>query len=84
MQKLTLCVLVAVSLMACQKSVTIPSTGTQAVEADWSASALYGSYTTNGYTLSNNMWGFKPGPQTLWVNSSSNWGVWSDQVGPRR
>ena len=47
--------------------------------AVWSSSAQFGSFTTNGYTFNNDVWGSGAGPQTIWVNSSSNWGVWSDQ-----
>jgi len=84
MHKLALFIFIVVSLAAltsCQKSTITPSTGTQEVQANWSTDAVYGTFITDGYTLSNDMWGDKPGPQTLWVNSPSNWGVWSDQVG---
>src|SRR5690242_8579708 len=47
--------------------------------ATWSSTAAYGSWTTNGYTLNNDVWGKGAGPQTIWANSYSNWGVWSDQ-----
>jgi Glycosyl hydrolase family 12 len=85
MHKLALFIFIVVSLTAfsaCQKSAIAPSTGTPTVEANWSTDDRYGTFTTDGYTLSNNVWTTsKPGPQTIWVNSASNWGVWSDQVG---
>ena len=46
--------------------------------ATWSTSEQYGSWTTGSYTLYNNIWGSGAGPQTMWANSSSNWGVWAD------
>ncbi|MEV6419485.1 hypothetical protein [Streptomyces sp. NPDC051662] len=46
--------------------------------AIWSSSDQWGSYTTSdGYTLYNNIWGSGAGSQTIWANSSSNWGVWA-------
>jgi hypothetical protein len=50
-----------------------------AFAATWWSSARYGSWSNGGYTLNNNVWGSGPGPQTIWANSYSNWGVWSDQ-----
>lgn len=80
MKKHVLPLLAVVLLTACQKTATItPSATTQQVEAVWSTTAQYGSYSTNGYNFNNDIWGSGAGPQTLWVNSSSNWGVWSNQ-----
>jgi hypothetical protein len=79
MKKIILFVSMAAAMTACRKSAIVPSTGTQEVEANWSTTAQYGSYTTDGYTFNNDIWGSGSGPQTLWVNSYSNWGVWSDQ-----
>ncbi|MFJ2115851.1 MULTISPECIES: hypothetical protein [unclassified Streptomyces] len=46
--------------------------------AIWSSSDQWGNYTTSdGYTLYNNIWGAGAGPQSIWANSSSNWGVWA-------
>jgi hypothetical protein len=45
----------------------------------WESSAQYGSWTNDGYTLNNNIWGSGAGPQTIWANSYSDWGVYSDQ-----
>jgi hypothetical protein len=47
--------------------------------AVWSSTARFGSWSNGGYTLYNDVWGADPGPQTIWANSFSNWGVWSDQ-----
>lgn len=53
--------------------------GNAANAAVWSSSAQYASWSSNGYTLGNDVWGSGAGPQTIWANSSSNWGVWSQQ-----
>jgi hypothetical protein len=50
-----------------------------AVAATWASSAQYGSYTSGAYSWNNDVWGAGAGPQTIWVNSVSDWGVWSDQ-----
>jgi hypothetical protein len=50
-----------------------------AFAAVWSSSAQWASWSNAGYTLYNNIWGSGAGPQTIWANSYSNWGVWSDQ-----
>jgi hypothetical protein len=47
--------------------------------AVWSSSAQYGSWSNGGYTFNNDIWGQGAGPQTIWANSYSNWGVWSNQ-----
>ena len=46
--------------------------------ATWSSSDQWGSWTNGGYTLYNNIWGSGAGPQTIWANSYSNWGVWAN------
>ncbi|SDT58383.1 glycoside hydrolase family 12 protein [Actinoplanes derwentensis] len=46
--------------------------------AVWSTSDQWGTWTSGNYTLYNNIWGSGAGPQTLWVNSTSNWGVWAN------
>ena len=50
-----------------------------AFAAVWSSTAAFGSTTLNGYTLNNDVWGSGAGPQTIWANSGTNWGVWSNQ-----
>lgn len=48
--------------------------------ATWSTTDRFGSWNTGGFTLYNNVWAQSGyGPQTLWANSSGNWGVWSNQ-----
>jgi hypothetical protein len=46
--------------------------------ATWSSSDQWGTWTNGGYTLYNNIWGSGAGPQTIWANSYSNWGVWAN------
>jgi hypothetical protein len=46
--------------------------------AAWSSSDKWGTWSNGGYTVRNNVWGSGPGPQTIWANSYSNWGVWAD------
>ncbi|MBN1180860.1 MAG: carbohydrate-binding protein [Bacteroidales bacterium] len=41
----------------------------------YSSCDQWASYTTNGYTIYNNIWGSNAGTQCLWVNSYQNWGV---------
>lgn len=47
--------------------------------AVWSSTDKFGNWTQNGLTLNNDVWGSGAGPQTIWANSSSNWGVWTQQ-----
>jgi xyloglucan-specific endo-beta-1,4-glucanase len=49
--------------------------------ANWATSAQYGSTNIDGYTFYNNIWGAGAGPQTIWVNSASDWGVWANHSG---
>jgi hypothetical protein len=46
--------------------------------ATWATSAPYGSTSMNGYNFYNDVWGSGAGPQTIWVNSPSDWGVWAN------
>ncbi|NJQ02254.1 glycoside hydrolase family 12 protein [Streptomyces zingiberis] len=43
--------------------------------AVWQTSDQWGTWSTGGYTLYNNIWGSGAGSQTIWANSSSDWGV---------
>jgi Ricin-type beta-trefoil lectin domain-like len=56
----------------------LPSTG-------WSfafeSTAKFATWTSGSYTVANDVWGPSPGPQTIWANSGSNWGVFTDQSG---
>ncbi|TCC50612.1 hypothetical protein E0H75_10410 [Kribbella capetownensis] len=53
-------------------------TAAPANAATWSSSDKWGSWSNGGYTLRNDVWGGGAGPQTIWANSYSNWGVWAD------
>jgi len=68
---------IAVPLIAAVTAIVLGAS--TALAAVWTSSALYGSWSNGGYTLYNNVWGSNPGPQTIWANSYSNWGVYSDQ-----
>lgn len=46
--------------------------------AVWWSSDRWGTWSSGGYTLYNNIWGSGFGPQTIWANSPSNWGVWAN------
>ncbi|MBB5896447.1 GH12 family glycosyl hydrolase domain-containing protein [Kutzneria kofuensis] len=50
-----------------------------AYAATWGSSDRWASWSNGGYTLYNDVWGNGAGPQSIWANSYSNWGVWSDQ-----
>ena len=54
-------------------------TATSAHAAVYESDAQYASYSTGGYTIYNDEWGSGHGSQTLWVNSATNWGVYSTQ-----
>jgi hypothetical protein len=45
------------------------------------SSALFATWTDGSYTVANDVWGSNPGPETVWANSGSNWGVFSNQTG---
>lgn len=49
-----------------------------AYAATWSSSDQWATWSNGGYTLYNDIWGSGAGPQTIWANSYSNWGVWAD------
>jgi hypothetical protein len=46
--------------------------------AAWSSSDKFGSWSNGGYTVRNDVWGSGAGPQVIWANSFSNWGVWAN------
>lgn len=48
-----------------------------AFAANWSSTENYGNWSNGGYTVYNDVWGSGAGPQTIWANSYSNWGVWA-------
>lgn len=45
------------------------------------SSAPFATWNNGGYVVANDVWGTNPGPQTLWANSYSNWGVFTTQGG---
>jgi hypothetical protein len=55
------------------------ATITSAHAYTWSSTAKFGTYTQGAYSWNNDVWGKHSGPQTIWVNSVSDWGVTSDQ-----
>jgi hypothetical protein len=44
-------------------------------DAVWVATGQWDSWTNNGYTLNNDVWGSGAGPQTIWARTGTNWGV---------
>jgi cellulose binding protein with CBM2 domain/glycosyl hydrolase family 12 len=54
---------------------TSPPTNGVPSDAAWVASGQWDSWTNNGYTLYNNIWGGGAGSQTIWARSGTNWGV---------
>jgi len=44
-------------------------------DAAWVATGSFDSWTNNGYTLNNDVWGSGAGPQTIWARTGTNWGV---------
>jgi hypothetical protein len=66
----------ATALLLAVVSVFLTTSPAQA--AVWSSSAQWATWTNGGYTLYNDIWGSGAGPQTIWANSYSNWGVWAN------
>jgi hypothetical protein len=54
---------------------TPPPGGGVPSDAAWVGSGQWDNWTTNGYTIYNNIWGSGAGVQTTWARSPSNWGV---------
>jgi hypothetical protein len=50
-------------------------TATGADAAVWTSSDKFGQTTIGNYILRNDVWGGGAGPQTIWANSGSNWGL---------
>jgi hypothetical protein len=68
-----------VCFSACQQDEVTPVKGE--VKATWSSSDRWASWSNGGYTVYNNVWGSNAGPQSIWANSFSNWGVWANHTG---
>jgi hypothetical protein len=45
------------------------------------SSGQWATWTSGAYTIENDVWGSGAGPQTIWANSGSNFGVFSTQNG---
>ena len=56
-------------------TVALLLTAAPAQAAVWESSDRWGTWSSGVYTLYNNVWGSGYGPQTIWANSASNWGV---------
>jgi hypothetical protein len=54
--------------------VTTGSTGVPS-DAAWVSSGQWATWTNNGYTLYNDVWGSGAGSQTIWGRTGTNWGV---------
>jgi hypothetical protein len=71
--------LIRAALPAAAAVTALVVTATVAQAAVYESSAQYASYSTGGYTIYNDEYGSGYGSQTLWVDSASNWGVYSTQ-----
>ncbi len=60
-------------------TIAVLATAGAARAATYSSSAQFASWTDGTYTVYNDEWGAHYTYQDLWVNSHSNWGVWSQQ-----
>ncbi len=49
--------------------------------AVWGSTDRWATWANGGYTIENDVWGTNPGPQSIWANSYSNWGVWANHTG---
>lgn len=67
-------------LFSCKKEIK-ESTSAPEVKAVWGSSDRWATWSNGGYTLYNNIWGSNAGPQSIWANSFSNWGVWCNHTG---
>jgi hypothetical protein len=76
MKKTFALIAIVACLAACQNEEIKPSQGE--VKATWGSTDRWASWSNGGYTVYNNVWGSGAGPQTVWANSYSNWGVWAD------
>nr|WP_230862461.1 hypothetical protein [Amycolatopsis camponoti] len=56
----------------------VAMTAGTAEAATWSSTDKWGTWSDGGYTIRNDVWGSGAGPQNIWANSYSNFGVWAD------
>ncbi len=61
------------ALAAALLTVAMAVTATPAQAAVWSSSDRWGTWSSGGYTLYNNIWGSGHGAQTIWADSPGNW-----------
>jgi hypothetical protein len=54
---------------------TSPPTNGVPADAAWVATGAWDTWTNNGYTVINDVWGSGAGPQTIWARTGTNWGV---------
>jgi len=54
-------------------------TGSSSSSHLFESSAQFAQYSIGGYTIYNDEWGSGHNTQTVWVNSATNWGVFSTQ-----
>nr|WP_296073273.1 cellulose binding domain-containing protein [uncultured Actinoplanes sp.] len=54
---------------------TTPPAGGVPADAVWVDAAQWATWTADGYTLYNNIWGSGAGSQTIWARSGTRWGV---------
>src|SRR5262249_44425995 len=67
------------ALMSAIAAVTlVVTTAAGAQAAVWSSTDKWATWSNGGYTVRNDVWGSGAGPQTIWANSFSNWGVWAN------
>jgi len=45
----------------------------------WTGCGNFDNWVNNGYTVTNDVWGSGAGPQCIWANSGTNWGVGTQQ-----
>ncbi|BCJ62728.1 GH12 family glycosyl hydrolase domain-containing protein [Micromonospora endophytica] len=76
MRLVRLATTVATALLLTAAAAVLPAAPAQA--AVWSSSDRWGTWSSGGYTLYNNIWGNGYGPQTITANSPSNWWVWAN------
>ncbi|QKV79866.1 hypothetical protein [Amycolatopsis sp. Hca4] len=65
-------------LVSLTAAAAVATTASAAEAAAWSSSDKWATWSNGGYTVRNDVWGSGAGPQTIWANSYSNWGVWAD------
>jgi hypothetical protein len=78
MKKLNVIIILSFIFTACQKEVVNTPKENAEVAANWSSTDKWGTWSNGGYTVRNDVWGSGAGPQTIWANTYSNWGVWAN------